>query len=82
LPHSIIYRPKASFGAPIRSWISNDLKSLIDELLSERQVMARGLFNYGYVKKLIDEDRKGVADHAYRIYQLITLELWFRQYLH
>jgi asparagine synthase (glutamine-hydrolysing) len=81
LPHSIIYRPKASFGAPIRSWISNDLKSLIDDLLSERQVTARGLFNYGYVKKLIDEDRKGVADHAYRIYQLITLELWFRQYL-
>ena len=81
LPHSIIYRPKASFGAPIRSWISNDLKSLIDELLSERLVMARGLFNYGYVKKLIDEDRKGVADNAYRIYQLITLELWFRQYV-
>jgi asparagine synthase (glutamine-hydrolysing) len=50
-------------------------------LLSERQVMARGLFNYGYVKKLIDEDRKGVADHAYRLYQLITLELWFRQYV-
>jgi len=33
------------------------------------------------VKKLIDEDRKGVADNAYRIYQLITLELWFRQYV-
>ena len=81
LPHSIVYRPKASFGAPIRSWISNDLKALIDELLSERQVTARGLFNYGYVKKLIDEDRKGAADHAYRIYQLITLELWLRQYV-
>jgi asparagine synthase (glutamine-hydrolysing) len=81
LPHSIIYRPKASFGAPIRSWISHDLKSLTDELLSERQVKARGLFNYDYIKKLIDEDRKGTADHAYRIYQLITLELWLRQYV-
>ncbi|HXB06000.1 MAG TPA: asparagine synthase (glutamine-hydrolyzing) [Puia sp.] len=80
LPHSIIYRPKASFGAPIRSWISNDLKGLIDELLSEQQVNARGLFNYTYIKKLIEEDRKGVADHAYRLYQLITLELWLRRF--
>ena len=81
LPQEIIYRPKASFGAPIRSWISQDLKGLIDELLSEKQVTARGLFNYGYVKKLIDEDRRGSADHAYRIYQLITLELWLRRYV-
>jgi asparagine synthase (glutamine-hydrolysing) len=81
LPHSIIYRPKASFGAPIRSWISHDLKALTDELLSERQVKARGLFNYDFIKKLIEEDRKGTADHAYRIYQLITLELWLRQYV-
>jgi asparagine synthase (glutamine-hydrolysing) len=81
LPHSIVYRPKASFGAPIRSWISHDLKPLTDELLSERQVKARGLFNYDFIKQLIDEDRKGAADHAYRIYQLITLELWLRQYV-
>jgi asparagine synthase (glutamine-hydrolysing) len=81
LPESIIYRPKASFGAPIRSWISNDLRGLIDELLSEQQVKARALFNYAYVKRLIDEDRKGTADHAYRLYQLITLELWMRRYV-
>lgn len=81
LPQEIIYRPKASFGAPIRSWISQDLKGMIDELLSEKQVNARGLFHYGYIKKLIDEDRRGAADHAYRLYQLITLELWMRRYV-
>lgn len=81
LPHNIIYRPKASFGAPIRSWISNELKSMVDDLLSEKQVNKRGIFNYPFIKRLIDEDRQGVADHAYRIYQLLTLEIWFRQYV-
>jgi len=81
LPSDIIYRPKASFGAPIRAWISHDLKDLTDQLLSEEQVNKRGLFNYAYIKQLIDEDRKGVADHAYRIYQLITLELWLKEYI-
>jgi asparagine synthase (glutamine-hydrolysing) len=81
LPQDIIYRPKASFGAPIRSWISNELKDMVDQLLSEEQVRRRGLFHYEFIKKIIDEDRKGIADHAYRIYQLITLEWWLIQYI-
>jgi asparagine synthase (glutamine-hydrolysing) len=81
LPHDIIYRPKASFGAPIRSWISNELKDMVDQLLSEEQVTKRGIFHYPFIRNIIEEDRKGISDHAYRIYQLITLEWWFRQYI-
>jgi asparagine synthase (glutamine-hydrolysing) len=81
LPNKIIYRPKASFGAPIRSWISNDLKEMVDELLSETNIRKRGFLNFEFVRKLIDNDRKGSEDNAYQIYQLLTLELWCREYL-
>jgi len=81
LPKEIIYRPKASFGAPIRSWISNDLKGMVDELLSEQAITKRGFVNYAVVKKLIDNDRSGIEDNAYQVYQLLTLELWCREYL-
>ena len=81
LPHTIIYRPKASFGAPIRSWISNDLRGMVDDLLSEENINKRGMLNYDFVKKMIDEDRRGVKDNAYQIYQLLTLELWLRTYI-
>lgn len=81
LPNKIIYRPKASFGAPIRSWISGDLKVMVDKCLSKEQIEKRGIFNYHYIKKIIDDDRKGYVDNAYRIYQLLTLELWFREYV-
>lgn len=81
LPHKIIYRPKASFGAPIRSWISNDLKEMVDELLSESVITKREFVNYAVVKKLIENDRNGTEDNAYQIYQLLTLELWCREYI-
>ena len=81
LPNDIIYRPKASFGAPIRSWISGDLRSMVDECLSETQIEKRGIFNYDYIKKIIDDDRKGIIDNAYRIYQLLTIELWFQEFI-
>ena len=81
LPKDIIYRPKASFGAPIRSWISGDLRFMVDEYLSEENINKRGVFNYSYIKKIIDDDRKGIVDNAYRIYQLLTIELWFQEFI-
>lgn len=81
LPREIIYRPKAPFGAPIRSWISDELKPMVDDLLGEEAVRKRGIFNYSYLKRIIDEDRMGVRDNAYRIYQLLTIELWFREFV-
>jgi asparagine synthase (glutamine-hydrolysing) len=81
LPEKIIYRPKASFGAPIRSWISNELKYMVDNLLSKSNIEKRGFFNYDFVKEMIENDRNGYEDNAYQIYQLLTLELWCREYL-
>ena len=81
LPRDIIYRPKASFGAPIRAWISGDLKPLVEELLSQRSVENRGIFCYSEVKKLIEDDRRGWQDNAYQIYQLLSIELWFREFM-
>ncbi len=81
LPKDIVYRPKASFGAPIRSWISNDLSGMVDDLLSETSIKHRGLFNYNQIKDIIQVDRNGKEDKAYQIYQLLTLELWFRNFV-
>lgn len=81
LPKKIIYRPKAAFGAPIRSWISGDLKNMVDEHLSRSVIEKRGLFNYDYINKLITNDRLGIEDNAYRLYQLLTIELWFKEFI-
>ncbi len=80
LPHEIIYRPKASFGAPLRSWISGELKEMVNDLLSENQVKKRGIFNPAFIKKLIENDRRGFQDNAYQIYQLLTIEIWMQQF--
>ena len=33
LPNEIVHRPKASFGAPLRAWVRNDLRELISDVL-------------------------------------------------
>ena len=54
---------------------------MVDDLLSKEKVEKRNFFNYEFVKQLIDNDRKGLEDNAYRIYQLLTVELWCSQFI-
>ena len=43
LPHEIIHRPKASFSAPLRAWISHDLRETVDEELLGGELVAQRL---------------------------------------
>ena len=78
LPKDIIYRSKAPFSVPLRAWIRRDLRGVVDELLGEEGLAGRGFINGQVVKRIIDEDRSGKQDHAQRIWQLLTLEIWLR----
>ena len=81
LPHDVIWRGKAGFGAPIRNWLHGDLRPMIDDLLSEESLRRRGYFDVGAIARMRDEDRTGAADHTYRLWALITLELWMRMFI-
>jgi asparagine synthase (glutamine-hydrolysing) len=79
LPREIVYRPKAPFGAPLRSWVKKDLDLMIQEYLSETRLKARGIFNVNAVRTMLEHDKAGKEDYAHRIWALLTLELWLQQ---
>ncbi len=79
LPEDIIYRPKASFSAPLRAWVSHDLKGLVDDVLLEGELVGKGFLQRSSVQKLVDDDRNGREDRSKHIWQLLTMELWYRQ---
>jgi asparagine synthase (glutamine-hydrolysing) len=79
LPHEIIHRPKASFSAPLRSWVSQDLRTLIDDTLLGGELVETGFLDRSAVRGLVDEHRSGREDRSKQIWQLLTLELWYRK---
>ena len=81
LPKAVVYRKKAGFGAPIRSWLVKDLAEMVNDLLSENAITARGLFDHQMVRRIVEENRSGSADHNYLIYSLLTLEIWCQTFL-
>ena len=81
LPHDVIWRPKAGFGAPVRSWLVGELKPMVDEVLSPSAVAARGLFDPDEVQRLIRANEEGTEDNALRLWALLTLELWQQEFV-
>jgi asparagine synthase (glutamine-hydrolysing) len=81
LPKEIVWRKKAGFGAPIRAWLRGPLKPMIDDLLSEETVRRRGLFQPAAVQKIINANQSGQEDFNLQVFQLLTLELWQREFL-
>ena len=81
LPQSVIRRRKAGFGAPTRMWLRRDLREMVDDLLGEESLRRRGLLDSKQVHQLIARDRDGVEVNSYRIWMLLTLELWQRTFM-
>lgn len=77
LPPSIVDRPKMGFMIPIGDW----LRDLPADVLLDPRSLERGIFREQGLRTLIAEHDEGVSKHAYRIWMLLMLELWFRTYV-
>lgn len=80
LPHGIVHRAKAPFNAPLRAWMRGPLATMVDDLLSDSSLKARGFYHPPAVRALIDNDRSGIEDHGMVIWSLLTVEIWFRTF--
>jgi asparagine synthase (glutamine-hydrolysing) len=81
LPREVVWRKKAGFGAPIRSWLRGALRPMVDDLLSEETVRRRGLFRPEEVRRVIEANLAGREDYNLQVFQLLTLELWQRTFI-
>jgi asparagine synthase (glutamine-hydrolysing) len=79
LPREIVHRPKASFGAPLRAWVRNDLRELIGDTLVGGELVQLGMLRKESLLRLINDEQAGREDNAKQIWQLLSMELWYRQ---
>ncbi len=78
LPKKIIYRRKQGFGFPLAHWMRNELAGYVRGLMAQSRFVELGLFDRAYIDRLLDEHIGGKADHNFRIWILINLEMWYR----
>lgn len=81
LPGPIRRRSKMGFGVPLDHWFRGPLADLARQVLLDRRTLGRGLFRPEAVTALVESHVAGRADHSYRLWALLVLEMWQREWL-
>ena len=81
LPAEILSRKKMGFGIPVNSWFRNELRAYLKDTVLSEKALARGYFKKDALEKLIAEHDSGRAEHGYRLWDLLMLELWHREFI-
>ena len=63
---------------PLRAWVRNDLQPVINDVLMEGELTGSGMIRADGLRRLVQDEQAGREDRAKQIWQLLTLELWYR----
>jgi asparagine synthase (glutamine-hydrolysing) len=81
LDDEILYRKKQGFPTPLAIMFQGDLKDFVSDIIDSDLAHSREYFNPQEVKRLLTEHIEGIQDHHKILWQLLVLELWFREFI-
>lgn len=81
VPPEVIYRRKMGFGVPIGKWFRKEMKDYVIDILTSDRSLERGIVRPEKVRQILDEHINGIVDHAFPIWSLLVMELWFRRFI-
>jgi asparagine synthase (glutamine-hydrolysing) len=80
LPEPIRRRSKMGFGVPLDRWFRHELRDYARDVLLDRNTLQRGYFRPEAVTQLLEQHQQGRFNHGYRLWSLLILELWQREW--
>lgn len=81
LPQDVLYSRKRGFGAPIREWFRGVGGDMLGGLIMNSSIRRRGLFDYSFIKRLMDEHRSGKRDWSFHLWALLNVSLWHDRWI-
>jgi len=81
LPRELTHRRKAGFLVPLESWLQDSWQPLLRLHLTEQFAEETAFFHWPVLSRMMDEQRSGKADHAYALFTLLILSVWWETWI-
>jgi asparagine synthase (glutamine-hydrolysing) len=81
IPDRVLQRKKKGFGVPVNDWMLDRLGTVIEDSIMESPLRGRDLFDYRYIKHLIDEQRAHKTNYSFFLWSLFNLTLWYDRWI-
>lgn len=80
LPEPLIRQPKRGFEVPLKKWVNNDLKDMIDDYLSSANPLFDNLIARKFVQELMDHKITISEEKRAKIlWTLFSMEVWYQK---
>jgi len=81
VPKEMMNRPKTGFSLPINSWLKDDLRPLMEEMLSETMIQKTGFMNGKEVINLKSNFyKRGNSDQTI-IWKIMQFQMWYNKWM-
>lgn len=79
LSKDILYRKKKGFDVPVNAWFRDELREFLNSILLDSKGLVLNLMKRKKVEQLLVEHYSG-KDNGKKLWVLLTLNLWYKQY--
>jgi len=81
LPEGITTRSKEGFSIPMKNWLRDELRPMMEEVLSPQRIREGGLFDSARIESLKSRHISGTANNAHQLWPLMMFQIWWDKYL-
>ena len=81
IPKEIMDRPKMGFAIPMASWLTNELKELVEEYLEENKIKKQEIFHWSAIKELKKNFYNGKKELDYKIWYILMFQMWYEKWM-
>ncbi len=77
-PEGFLDIKKQGFGVPVGNWLRDSLKSELLQYTDRDFIHSQKIFNYDYIKKLVDNHISQKADNTFRVWTYFCFQKWYK----
>lgn len=81
IPSDMMDRPKMGFAIPIERWLTNELRSWMEDYLNRENIERMQLFHWPEIEKLKHSFLAGKMEYGVKIWYLLSFCLWYERWM-
>ena len=81
VPEKLMNRPKRGFVVPVKPWLNNVLKPLVDKYLGEVYIEKQNIFNLDYILQIKRSYYVTQRENDYKIWYLLMFQMWYERWM-
>lgn len=81
IPKELMDRPKMGFAIPFEKWMMEDLRSRVEDYLSNDTLQAQGIFNVSEVEKIKTKFLNGKKEYGLKVWYLFMFQMWWKRWM-